>query len=147
MVYHLASIPYQTQLTLKVSKENNRDLDDLPSFPSITSVYHAADWHEREAFEMEGIFFEGHPDLRRLLLPDDWDGYPLRKDYFSSTWLSILSYHLFLMDIRSSHPAATIFFRSRVPFKKSPLHFKSFTFTFPLSRPGKQILCLEKMMI
>lgn len=81
VVYHLASIPYQTQLTLKVSKENNRDLDDLPSFPSITSVYHAADWHEREAFEMEGIFFEGHPDLRRLLLPDDWDGYPLRKDY------------------------------------------------------------------
>jgi NADH-quinone oxidoreductase subunit C len=81
VVYHLASIPYQTQLTLKISKENNRDLDELPSFPSIASVYHAADWHEREAFEMEGIFFEGHPDLRRLLLPDDWDGYPLRKDY------------------------------------------------------------------
>ena len=81
VVYHLASIPYQTQLTLKVSKENSRDLEDLPSFPSITSVYHAADWHEREAFDMIGIFFEGHPDLRRLLLPDDWDGYPLRKDY------------------------------------------------------------------
>jgi NADH-quinone oxidoreductase subunit C len=81
VVYHLASIPYQTQLTLKISKENNRDLDELPSFPSISSVYHAADWHEREAFEMEGIFFEGHPDLRRLLLPDDWEGYPLRKDY------------------------------------------------------------------
>jgi NADH-quinone oxidoreductase subunit C len=81
VVYHLASIPNQTQLTLKVSKENNRDLEELPSFPSITSVYHAADWHEREAFDMVGIFFEGHPDLRRLLLPDDWDGYPLRKDY------------------------------------------------------------------
>jgi NADH-quinone oxidoreductase subunit C len=81
VVYHLASIPHQTQLTLKVSKENSRDLEDLPSFPSITSVYHAADWHEREAFDMMGIFFEGHPDLRRLLLPDDWDGYPLRKDY------------------------------------------------------------------
>lgn len=81
VVYHLASIPYQTQLTLKVSKENNRDLDNLPSFLSIVSVYHSADWHEREAFDMEGIFFEGHPDLRRILMPDDWEGYPLRKDY------------------------------------------------------------------
>jgi NADH-quinone oxidoreductase subunit C len=84
VVYHLASIPYQTQLTLKVGKENSRDLEELPSFPSITSVYHAADWHEREAFDMVGIFFEGHPDLRRLLLPDDWDGYPLRKDYITT---------------------------------------------------------------
>jgi NADH-quinone oxidoreductase subunit C len=81
VVYHLASIPFQTQLTLKISKENGRDLEDLPSFPTISSVYRSADWHEREAFDMEGIFFEGHPDLRRILLPDDWDGYPLRKDY------------------------------------------------------------------
>jgi len=81
VVYHLASIPYQTRLTLKVSKENNRDLEELPSFLSISSIYHAADWQEREAYDMMGIFFEGHPDLRRILLPDDWDGFPLRKDY------------------------------------------------------------------
>ncbi len=81
VVYHLASIPYKTQLTLKISRENDRNEDNLPTFPSITSVYRTADWHEREQYEMIGIFFEGHPDLRRLLLPDDWDGYPLRKDY------------------------------------------------------------------
>jgi NADH-quinone oxidoreductase subunit C len=81
VVYHLASIPYQTQLTLKVSVENDRDLNNLPAFPSITSVYRTADWHEREAYDLVGIFFEGHPDLRRILLPDDWEGFPLRKDY------------------------------------------------------------------
>jgi NADH-quinone oxidoreductase subunit C len=81
VVYHLASIPYQTQLTLKVSKENSRDLNDLPAFPSITAIYRTADWHEREAYDLVGIFFEGHPDLRRILLPDDWEGFPLRKDY------------------------------------------------------------------
>jgi NADH-quinone oxidoreductase subunit C len=81
VVYHLASIPYQLQLTLKVSKENDRTGDKLPSFPSISSVYRTADWHEREAYDLVGIFFENHPDLRRILLPDDWEGYPLRKDY------------------------------------------------------------------
>jgi NADH-quinone oxidoreductase subunit C len=81
VVYHLASIPYKTQLTLKISKENGRDLNELPSFQSIVSVYRTADWHEREAYDLTGIFFDGHPDLRRILLPDDWEGYPLRKDY------------------------------------------------------------------
>jgi NADH-quinone oxidoreductase subunit C len=81
VVYHLSSIPYHLQLTLKVSKVNNRDEQDLPVFPSVTSIYRTADWHEREAFDLVGIFFEGHPDLRRILLPDDWEGYPLRRDY------------------------------------------------------------------
>ena len=81
VVYHLASIPFSTQLTLKISRENSRDLNDLPVFPSVTSVYRSADWHEREAYDLVGIYFEGHPDLRRILLPDDWEGFPLRKDY------------------------------------------------------------------
>jgi len=81
VIYHLASIPNQTQLTLKVKLENTRDPNHLPTIDSVTSVWRTADWHEREAFDLMGIFFNGHPDLRRILLPDDWPGYPLRKDY------------------------------------------------------------------
>src|SRR3569833_1150247 len=81
VVYHLASIPNITQLTLKVSAENDRDLNILPAFPSVSADYRTADWHEREAYDLFGIFFENHPDLRRILLPDDWEGFPLRKDY------------------------------------------------------------------
>jgi NADH-quinone oxidoreductase subunit C len=81
VVYHLSSIPYHSQLTLKVSKANERTQDELPSFPSVSSVYKTAEWHEREAYDMVGIFFENHPDMRRILLPDDWEGFPLRKDY------------------------------------------------------------------
>ncbi len=81
LVYHLASIPYQTQLTLKIDLPNNRDLDKLPEVSSLAAVWRTADWHEREAYDLMGIFFKDHPDLRRILLPDDWQGYPLRKDY------------------------------------------------------------------
>ncbi|MES2277602.1 MAG: NADH-quinone oxidoreductase subunit C [Bacteroidota bacterium] len=81
VVYHLTSIPYQSQLVLKISKEHDRSIDILPHFPSIVPVYKSADWHEREAYDMCGIYFEGHPDMRRLLMPDDWEGFPLRKDY------------------------------------------------------------------
>ncbi|TFF39778.1 NADH-quinone oxidoreductase subunit C [Mucilaginibacter psychrotolerans] len=86
VVYHLSSIPYNLKLVLKISKANDRNLEELPSFPSITSVYRAADWHEREAYDMLGIYFEGHPDLRRLLMPDDWEGFPLRKDYANAEY-------------------------------------------------------------
>ena len=81
VVYHLTSIPYKNQLTLKISKEHIRDNEDLPSFPSVSAVWRTAEWHEREAYDLIGIFFENNPDLRRILLPDDWEGYPLRKDY------------------------------------------------------------------
>ncbi|WON93919.1 NADH-quinone oxidoreductase subunit C [Sphingobacterium sp. Lzh-3] len=81
IVYHLNSLPYQQTIVLKVELSGNRALDELPEIPSVASVWRTADWHEREAFDLMGIFFEGHPDLRRILLPDDWDGYPLRKDY------------------------------------------------------------------
>ena len=81
VVYHLASIPYKNQLVLKVIKEHDRNSEILPSFPSVTGVWNTAEWHEREAYDLIGIFFDNHPDLRRILLPDDWEGYPLRKDY------------------------------------------------------------------
>jgi NADH-quinone oxidoreductase subunit C len=86
VVYHLTSIPYQTQITLKISKTQDRNFDDLPSFPSVSSVYRTAEWHEREVYDLLGIFFENHPDLRRILLPDDWEGFPLRKDYVTAEY-------------------------------------------------------------
>ena len=81
VVYHLSSILKKHQLVLKVYQQNDRDEQNLPVFKSVTSIWKTADWHEREAFDLLGIYFEGHPDLRRILLPDDWEGYPLRKDY------------------------------------------------------------------
>lgn len=81
VVYNLASIPFKRQLTLKVVKYHDRSRAELPSFPSVAEVWRTAEWHEREAFDLLGIHFANHPDLRRVLLPDDWEGYPLRKDY------------------------------------------------------------------
>jgi NADH-quinone oxidoreductase subunit C len=81
VVYHLASIPHQHQLVLKVIIEHDRHLETLPSFQTVSGVWKTAEWHEREAFDLLGIHFEGHPDERRILLPDDWEGFPLRKDY------------------------------------------------------------------
>jgi len=86
VVYHLSSIPYQLQLTLKISKVHDRASEELPSFKSVAYVYRTAEWHEREAYDLVGIFFEGNPDLRRILLPDDWEGYPLRKDYTNAEY-------------------------------------------------------------
>src|SRR5262249_26257934 len=76
VVYHLTSMQHRHKITLKVDVPA-----DNPVLPSVTPVWGSANWHEREAFDMFGLKFTGHPDLRRILLPDDWDGYPLRKDY------------------------------------------------------------------
>jgi NADH-quinone oxidoreductase subunit C len=86
VVYHLSSLPYQTLLTLKISTEKPTDPEALPSFPTVSNVYRTADWHEREAYDLLGIDFKGHPDLRRILLPDDWEGFPLREDYKSAEY-------------------------------------------------------------
>lgn len=74
--YHLLSIPRRERLRLKV-----RLASDAAEVESLTSVWPGADFFEREIFDLFGIRFAGHPDLRRLLMPDDWEGHPLRKDY------------------------------------------------------------------
>ncbi len=69
------------------STENKRYLEVRLEFHnsinifSVANIWRTADWHEREAYDMMGILFEGHPDMKRILLPEDWDGYPLRKDW------------------------------------------------------------------
>ncbi len=77
MLYHLAALaPGKPQVHLAV------DLDgDEPRVPTVTGVYPVADWYEREAYDLLGIHFDGHPDLRRIFMPDCWDGHPLRKDH------------------------------------------------------------------
>jgi NADH-quinone oxidoreductase subunit C len=76
IIYSLYSIPFDHHLTLKVILQREN-----PEIPSVTSIWRTAEWHEREAFDMFGIQFTDHPDLRRILLPADWEGFPLRKDY------------------------------------------------------------------
>jgi len=76
VVYHLHSVSRNERVRLKCLLAGQN-----PEIDSATAVWRSANWHEREAFDMFGIHFRNHPDLRRILMPDDWDGYPLRKDY------------------------------------------------------------------
>lgn len=79
VVYHLVSLPEgRRKLVLKVTPEGGRDEAQLPS---VVSLWPTANWHEREAWDLMGIRFVGHPDLRRILMREDWEGHPLRKDY------------------------------------------------------------------
>ena len=75
-VYHFASMTYNRRIRVEVSVP-----DADPHLPSLVPVYPAADWHERETFDMFGLVFDGHPALTRILMPDDWPGHPQRKDY------------------------------------------------------------------
>jgi NADH-quinone oxidoreductase subunit C len=83
VVYHLFSLTYKRSLVLKVILPRWKDAKpgELPEVPSVTGVWRTADWHEREVFDLSGVLFTDHPDLRRILCPEDWVGHPLRRDY------------------------------------------------------------------
>jgi NADH-quinone oxidoreductase subunit C len=74
--YHLVSITRRERVRLKVRMEGAS-----PVVETVSNVWPTANWHEREIFDLFGVRFEGHPDLRRILMPEDWEGHPLRKDY------------------------------------------------------------------
>lgn len=80
VIYNMYSLPHQFRFFLKV-----RLPEDAPSIETLTTIFEGANWMEREVFDMMGIRFEGHPDLTRILTPDDFEGHPLRRD-FPLTW-------------------------------------------------------------
>ncbi len=76
VVYNLYSLKYRHRIRVKALIP-----EDSPYIDSVVPIWSGANWHERETCDMYGIVFQGHPDLRRILMPDDWEGYPQRKDY------------------------------------------------------------------
>ncbi|MEV0454798.1 NADH-quinone oxidoreductase subunit C [Catellatospora methionotrophica] len=76
VVYHLTSMTYRRRIRLECAVTAAE-----PHLPTVTTVYPTADWQERETYDMFGVIFDGHPNLTRILMPDDWDGHPQRKDY------------------------------------------------------------------
>ena len=75
VVYHFVSPHRRARVRLKVQVHTDEPV------PTVSTIWNGAGWPERELFDLFGIVFEGHPDLRRLMMPEDWEGYPLRKDY------------------------------------------------------------------
>ena len=76
MVYHLTSTTHRQTVVFKVKLDRVQ-----PEVDTVCDIWRTAEFHEREVFELFGVDFKGHPDLRKLILPDDWQGFPLRKDY------------------------------------------------------------------
>jgi NADH-quinone oxidoreductase subunit C len=83
VVYHLSSFTHRHRFTFKLMLPRWKDNQEgkLPEVPSVASVWATADWHEREVYDLSGVYFTNHPDLLRILLAEDWEGHPLRKDY------------------------------------------------------------------
>lgn len=83
LVYHLSSFTHRHRIVLRVTLPRWKDGVEgrLPEVPTVSDLWRTANWHEREVFDLIGVRFVGHPDLRRILCPEDWVGHPLRKDY------------------------------------------------------------------
>jgi NAD(P)H-quinone oxidoreductase subunit J len=90
--YHLIQVsdnavrPQEVRLKVFLPREN-------PTVPSVYWIWRTADWQERETFDMYGIVYQGHPNLKRVLMPEDWVGYPLRKDYISPDFYELQDAH------------------------------------------------------
>jgi len=98
VVYHLQSYAHKMVFRLKCYLPR----EDKASLPSMTSLFKAANWLEREAFDMVGIHFVGHPELRRILCPEDWVGHPLRKDYVTPDYYQGMPVPLYFEDSAST---------------------------------------------
>ena len=83
VVYHFSSFSHRHRLVLKLilPRWKNNQAGELPEVPSLSELWRTANWHEREVFDLSGVRFSGHSDLRRILTSEDWVGHPLRKDY------------------------------------------------------------------
>lgn len=86
VLYHLSSLQHGHRLVVKVRlpRWKGDRAGQLPELPTLSDLWRTAEWHEREVYDLSGVRFLGHPDLRRILCPEDWQGHPLRKDYTMS---------------------------------------------------------------